>query len=75
MDEEDVLGSKQALYEMLDQDDLVRLQEIFKETGERSFNIDELKDILEQFDINFSPDQLKSLFLKVLCFRTSHPKL
>lgn len=63
---EDFGNSKLALYQKLDHDDLIRLQEIFKSSEEQKFSINELENIFEQFNITFSPDKLQSLFLKVL---------
>lgn len=59
-------NSKSALYQKLDQDDIIRLQEIFKSKEGQKFAINDLENIFEQFNITFSPDKLKSLFLKVL---------
>lgn len=58
-------NNKNALYQQLNQDDLIRLEKIFKSAKEQKFTINELENILEEFNITFSPDRLKSLFLKV----------
>lgn len=66
MAEWDVLeNSTPALYQKLDQDDIIRLFEIFKSSKEQKFSINKLENILVQFNITFTPDKLKSLFLKV----------
>lgn len=56
---------KAALYRKLDQDDLIRMEQIFKSSEEQKFTIDELENVLKEFHISFSPDRLKSFFLKV----------
>lgn len=58
-------NNKNALYQQLDQDDLILLGKIFKSAKEQKFTINELENVLEEFNITFSPDRLKSLFLKV----------
>lgn len=58
-------NDKPAMYQKLDHDDLIRLENIFKSAPEQKFTINELENILQQFDITFSPSGLKSLFLKV----------
>ncbi len=62
----DELGNdKEALYKKLNQDDLIRLEQIFKSAKEEKFTIKELENVLESFNVTFTPDQMKSLFMKV----------
>lgn len=64
----DTIANKGALYQKLDQDDLICLDKIFKSAKEQKFTINELEHILKEFHITFSPDRIKSLFLKVKYF-------
>lgn len=59
-------ADKDDLYRKLDQDDLIRLEQIFKSAREQKFTINELESVLQSFNIKFSSDRLKSLFFKVL---------
>lgn len=59
------MDDKPAMYQKLDQVDLIRLENVFKSAPEQKFTIKELENILKQFDITFSASGLKSLFMKV----------
>ncbi|KAG4072283.1 hypothetical protein HA402_004215 [Bradysia odoriphaga] len=65
-------SNKEALYKKLNQDDLKLLATIFKEAKEQKFTINELEEVLKPFDIIFTRDQLKSLFLKINTSRDDH---
>lgn len=57
--------AKPALYQKLNQDGLIHLEERFKTSEEQKFTINQLETVLKEFNISFSPDRLKSFFLKV----------
>lgn len=65
MTEWETNNSKPVLYKKLDQEELIHLEEIFKSSKEQKFTINELESVLKESNITFSPEQLKSLFLKV----------
>lgn len=58
-------NDKEALYRNLNQDDLIGLEKIFKSAKEEKFTIHEFDDVLQQYDIHFTSQQLDSLFQKV----------
>lgn len=57
--------ARSAVYQKLNQDDLIRLEKIFESSEIQKFTINELEDVLNEFNITFTPDQLNSFFLKV----------